>query len=166
MKTDAVNAVIAGLRDTSVAVVATLPEGKLRQLVVALGNHDEFVHVPVCREEEAIGVVCGAYLAGKRAVMVCMSAGVLTCPNALVTLSLAAQIPVAMVVGYSGGLSEDVWLHTPLGLYLEPVLDALHIPYREASSADQAREVVAEIVEWSYKARRPAAALLNREALR
>lgn len=166
MQREAAKAIIAGLRAAEVDVVATLPEGKLRQLVEEIRQYPEFTSVALSREEEGVGVVTGAYLCGKRAVMVCMSAGVLTLPNALVTVSLSHETPLPMIVGYSGGLSEQVWLHTIHGVYLEPVLRAMGIPFRELSSLAETTDAVKEVVSWSYLARRPAALLLNRELLR
>jgi sulfopyruvate decarboxylase TPP-binding subunit len=166
MRTEAAEAIVEGLRAAKVEVVATLPEGKLRDLVLEIGREPSFTSVSLSREEEGVGVVTGAYLAGKRAAMVCMSAGVLTLGNALVTLSLSHETPMPLIVGYSGGFSEQVWLHTIHGLYLEPMLRGLGVPYRELSNLDDTTEAIGEVVSWSYLARRPAALLLNRELLR
>ena len=70
METDAAKAsaaaIVTGLKKTGIDFVATLPDEKMVELIRAVEKDPGFKHVPLCREEEGIGICAGAYLAGKR----------------------------------------------------------------------------------------------------
>jgi len=118
-------AIVAGLKKAGIDFVATLPEGKTFELTCAVERDNDLTHVPLCREEEGIGICAGAYLAGKKTAIIMQNAGFLNSCNALTTTSLQLQIPILMLIYYAGDIGDRGF--TTLGAVTEPVLQALGV---------------------------------------
>jgi sulfopyruvate decarboxylase subunit alpha len=116
-------AILAGLKNAGINFIATLPDEKMLELIRAVEKDPAIKHVPLCREEEGIGICAGAYLAGKRAAIIMQNAGFLNSCNALTTTSLQFQIPVLMLIYYAGDIGDRGF--TTLGAVTEPVLQAM-----------------------------------------
>ena len=121
-KTSAV-AILAGLKKAGIDFIATLPDEKMLELIRAVERDTELKHVPLCREEEGIGICAGAYLAGKKTAIIMQNAGFLNSCNALTTTSLQFQIPILMLIYYAGDIGDRGF--TTLGSVTEPVLQAM-----------------------------------------
>src|SRR5207237_8972978 len=76
-------AIVAGLKKAGIDFVATLPDEKIAEVIRAVETERELKHVPLCREEEGIGICAGAYLAGKKTALIMQNAGFLNSCNAL-----------------------------------------------------------------------------------
>jgi sulfopyruvate decarboxylase subunit alpha len=63
-------AIVAGLKKAGIDFVATLPDEKMLGLIRAIEKDTDLKHVPLCREEEGIGICAGAYLAGRKTAIV------------------------------------------------------------------------------------------------
>ena len=85
-------------------MVATLPDEKMVAVIRAVDQDGELKHVPLCREEEGIGICAGAYLAGKKTALIMQNAGFLNSCNALTTTSLQFQIPTLLLIYYAGDI--------------------------------------------------------------
>jgi len=58
--------IVAGLKKAGINFIATLPDEKMLEVIRAVERDPDLKHVPLCREEEGIGICAGAYLAGNR----------------------------------------------------------------------------------------------------
>lgn len=116
-------AIVAGLKKAGIDFVATLPDEKLLGLIRAIEKDTDIKHVPLCREEEGIGICAGAYLAGRKTAIIMQNAGFLNSCNALTTTSLQFQIPLLMLIYYAGDIGDQGF--TTLGSVTEPVLEAM-----------------------------------------
>jgi len=121
--TQAAAAILAGLKKAGIDFVATLPDEKMLELIRAVERDTELKHVPLCREEEGIGICAGAYLAGRKTAIIMQNAGFLNSCNALTTTSLQFQIPILMLIYYAGDIGDRGF--TTLGSVTEPVLQAM-----------------------------------------
>lgn len=108
----------------------------------------------------------GAYLGGKVPAMIMMDAGLLACSNALTVLAVQAGIPMLLLVGYSGGLGEPYFMHTPLGRVVEPLLNALGLVYTVAERADTVGDKLVRANTLAHSSKRPVVVLLDGECLR
>ncbi len=93
------------------------------ELIRAVERDRDIIHVPLCREEEGIGICAGAYLAGRKTAIIMQNAGFLNSCNALTTTSLQFQIPLLMLIYYAGDIGDRGF--TTLGAVTEPVLQAM-----------------------------------------
>ena len=116
-------AILDGLKKAGIDFIATLPDEKMLELIRAVEKDTAVKHVPLCREEEGIGICAGAYLAGKRPAIIMQNAGFLNSCNALTTTSLQFQIPILMLIYYAGDIGDRGF--TTLGAVTEPVLHAM-----------------------------------------
>ncbi len=166
MRSDVAVRIRDAMKQAGVNFVATLPENNLEPLVALFRDDADVIHVPLAREEEGIGVCTGAYLGGKVPGAIMMDAGLLACSNALTVLANQAGIPMLLVVGYSGGLGERYFMHTPLGRVVEPVISALGIVCTVADRADVGAGKIARANVLAHSSKRPVVVLLDDECLR
>ena len=156
-------AILTGLKKAGINFIATLPDEKMLELIRAVERDTDIKHVPLCREEEGIGICAGAYLAGKRTAIIMQNAGFLNSCNALTTTSLQFQIPILMLIYYAGDIGDRGF--TTLGLVTEPVLQAMgfrsYVLRRREDIDDTLRG--AEILADDSK--RPVAILLTKAVL-
>lgn len=155
--------ILRGLKRAGVSLVASVPDASLAKLCDGLDASNEFVHVPLSREEEGVGICTGAYLAGRRCALMMQNAGLLNACNGLTTTALQFEIPMLLLVlyaGYRGDMSFP-----QLGQVTEPVLSALRIPYYVLEDLDKADDLIAGAVIQAYNARKPVAILLSKAVL-
>jgi len=155
--------ILTALKDAGVNVVASLPDRGLVRVVEALFQDNEIRHVPLSREEEGVGICTGAYLTGKRCALVMQNGGLLNACNALATTALQFQIPMLLVVLYSGARGDPAF--PVLGQVTEPVLDALSIPYHQIERIEDAPAVIGGALVQAYNMKKPVAVLLHKRIL-
>lgn len=126
---------VDALKRTDVELVAYLPDTTLDPLVEAAADDDAFETVLVSREEEAVGVLAGAWLGGVRGVLVCQSSGLANTFNALGSLAVPARIPFLGVVTRRGDLGEFNLAQVPAGYNLDRLLDDVGV--RNHAVADE-----------------------------
>jgi sulfopyruvate decarboxylase subunit alpha len=156
-------AILACLRRSGVRVIASLPDAALALLIEEVEKNREFIHIPLTREEEGVGVCAGAYLAGHRTALIMQNAGLLNSCNGLATTALQFEIPMLLIVLYAGGHADMAF--PQLGQVTEPVLSALNIPYYILSRADDAESLVSGALVQAYNAKKPVAVLVRKAAL-
>lgn len=157
------NILLRSLQRAGVDFVASLPDAFLVHVIEGLDASNEFLHLPVTREEEGIGICTGAYLGGRRSCMVMQNAGLLNAANALTTTALQIEIPMLLLVLYAGGRGDMSF--PMLGQVTEGVIGALGIPYYIPDSIDQVPDLVAGAVVQTYNAKKPVAVVLHKSVL-
>ncbi len=155
--------ILTALKDAGVNVVASLPDRSLVQVVEALFQDNEIRHVPLSREEEGVGICAGAYFTGQRCALVMQNGGLLNSCNALATTALQFQIPMLLVVLYSGAHGDAAF--PVLGQVTEPVLDALAIPDHQIERIEDAAAVIGGALVQAYNMKKPVAVLLHKRIL-
>jgi sulfopyruvate decarboxylase subunit alpha len=154
------------LVEAGVDFVATLPEGNFQPLIARIQTDPRLTHVPLAREEEGVGICAGAYLGGMHPALLIMNAGFLDSTNALATLNLMSGIPLLLLIGYSGGMSEFLWMHSQVGVLTEPVLRAMGIVYERAEKLSEVKAQIFDAHMLAGITMRPVALVLNKECLR
>lgn len=87
------------------------------------------------REDAALGVAAGAYLGGKRGVVVMQNSGLGVSLNALGSLHLLYEVPVLLLVTWRGFQGKDAPEHLVMGDVLPRLLDLFGIPHRAPDAA-------------------------------
>ncbi len=155
--------IVAGLKKAGIDFVATLPDEKMLELIRAVERDPTLKHVPLCREEEGIGICAGAYLAGKKTALIMQNAGFLNSCNALTTTSLQFQIPALLLIYYAGDIGDRGF--TTLGSVTEPVLQALGIRSYLLRRVDDCEEILRGAQVLADDSKKPVAVLLTKTAL-
>ena len=94
------------LKRHDVRLVTYVPDNVLRPLIDAVHADPFFTAFSVAREEEAVGIVSGAWMGGLRGIVLMQTCGFATLPNAIASLAVPFQIPVLMMVSERGTLGE------------------------------------------------------------
>ena len=115
--------------DCGISLVATLPDGWITQLITRFACDARFRHVAVNREELAIGLCSGAYLSGTGAFALMGASGFLTCIYAITKINYTYQIPLLIGITLRGRPGDRAKFHQSNGLYLEPVIAAIDMPF-------------------------------------
>jgi sulfopyruvate decarboxylase subunit alpha len=156
-------AIVSGLKNAGIDFVATLPDEKMLDLIRAVEIDSNFKHVPLCREEEGIGICAGAYLAGKRTALIMQNAGFLNSCNALTTTSMQFQIPALLLIYYAGDIGDRGF--TTLGAVTEPVLQGMGIRYYVLRRRDEIDVTLRGAQILAEDSKKPVAVLLTKSVL-
>lgn len=154
-------AVVSALKQHDVRTVASLPDTAISPLIDRIETEEFFTLVEVTREEQAVGVVSGAWLGHERGAVLCQSSGLATTINALTSLSKPARIPFVGLVTRRGGLGEFNLAQVPFGYNLPTVLDTLGIRNHSVTAASDVQTVVAKAVQTAFSTEEPYVLLLE-----
>ena len=89
-------------------------------------------YVGAACEGEAVGIAAGAWLAGRRSVVMCQNSGLGNAVNPLTSLSFPFRIPALLIVTWRGqpGIGDEPQ-HELMGQITQALLDTMRIPHRD-----------------------------------
>lgn len=96
------------LRRSGVDFFVSVPCKLLDGLIRTLEGADDVIYTPVTREEEGLGILAGAWLAGRRPAIVMQNSGFGNSINAVQSLLRYYRIPVVFVVSHRGSEGEPI----------------------------------------------------------
>lgn len=155
---DPIDAVVAGLDDADVSVVAHLPCGQARGLFARLDDAFDTLHVT--REEEAVGVLAGTAMAGTRCALVMQSSGLGNAMNVLTTLTESYELPLPLIVSHRGHAQDWNPAQRPQGRRTPYWLKSLEAAPREPPPAE-VRPAVRDAVDAAFEQQRITSVLLG-----
>lgn len=147
--------VLSALRRADVETVAYLPDGAVAPLVERIETADDLTAVRVTREEQAVGVLSGAWLGGQRGALVCQSSGLANTLNAVGSLNLPARIPFLGVVTRRGDLGEFNLAQVPFGYNGPRILDEMGVRNRSIEADDDVERTVEAAARSAYSTAEP-----------
>lgn len=154
-------AVVSALKKHDVRTVASLPDTAISPLIERMETDDFFTLIQVTREEQAVGVVSGAWLGHERGAVLCQSSGLATAINALASLSKPARIPFVGLVTRRGGLGEFNLAQVPFGYNMPQLLDTLGIRNLSVTAGADVQTVVGKAVQTAFATEEPYILLLE-----
>jgi len=166
MQETAVQQVIEGLKEAGVSVVCYLPDSLLKELYPALDQDPEIRTIPVTNEGEGAAICGGVWLSGKRAALIMENSGLRAATEHLARLGLGSGIPVIMLMSYRGDLGENNWWAIPHGQTMEPILQALRVPYRLVYEEEKIKRAILDAYESAYTAYYHTAVVLSGSIVR
>jgi sulfopyruvate decarboxylase subunit alpha len=152
MQQDVVDEIIAGLKAAGVSIVCYLPDSLFKELYPALDRDPDIRTIPVTNEGEGAAICGGVFLSGKRAALIMENSGLRASIEPLARMGMGAGIPVIMLMSYRGDLGENNWWAVPHGMTMEPLLEAMRIPYRIVTERGEIGRAISDAFEWSYAA--------------
>jgi len=153
------------LASCGVKLIASLPDNWLTNVIDTVKQDERFVHVPVNREESAIGLCSGAYMGAMGSAALMGASGFMTVIYALTKINYTYEIPIFVMATLRGAVGDHHKHHVSNGLYLLPVLDAINMPYAIIDKPDE----ISLISQCYYHTRilsRPMVVLFTRNLLR
>jgi len=115
--------------ECGISLVASLPDGWITSLISQYAGDARFRHVAVNREESAIGLCSGAFFSGIGTFALMGASGFLTCIYAITKINYTYQIPLLIGITLRGRPGDRAKFHRSNGLYLEPVIAAIDMPF-------------------------------------
>jgi sulfopyruvate decarboxylase alpha subunit len=151
------------LRRNDIRTFATVPDYIVSHVLEPLWADRECHVVTVTREEEGVGLLSGAWLAGRRGALLMQNSGLGNSVNALASLNVAAQIPIVLVISHRGDLGEFNPAQVPMGQATGPVLDALGIRHVKPASIAELESQADGLIKLAYTRLLPVAFVLPPE---
>ncbi len=158
-------AIIEQIADCGVELVASLPDNWLADVIRGIEADERFRHVPVNREESAIGLCSGAFFGGKGSLALMGASGLMTLVYAITKINYTYEVPVCILITLRGAPGDHHKHHVSNGLYLLPVLEAMSLTYMIIDSGDRIPDIK-RAYDHSRTISRPVVAILTRDVLR
>jgi len=119
--------------------------------------------IRVCKEDEGIGICAGLAYTGRRALLLIQQTGMLDSINAIRGVAVEYALPICMMVGLlekEPGVPPRQSRRYGVRI-VEPILDAMSIPYHEIET-DEDTGVIKPAIDEAYAAGRPVVMLIGR----
>ena len=158
---DSSQAVYKGLKKAGIDFMVSLPCVNLGKIIEMAENDPDVIHVPVTREEEGFGICAGAYLGGKKPVILMQNSGLGNSVNVLASLYKLYKLPILMIMSHRGTEGEFMSAQIPMGEATPGVLDALEIAYILPKTPEEAFKLIPEAWLMAEMADSPLAMLLD-----
>ena len=153
--------VLDTLKRNEVKLITYVPDRVLTPLIANLHADPCFTTFPTAREEEAVGVVSGAWMGGLRGAVLMQTSGFGTLGNVLASLAVPYQIPLIMIVSERGTLGEFNWGQALVCRTMRPVLDALAVEHHTITRLDELGFILDRSIKQAVATQAPVALILS-----
>jgi len=175
LRTDAEGAASAGGDQWPAAVYRILKAANVRQMAyVPDAGHSTLIDLfstdpavasnVLTTEEEGIAIAAGAWLGGRRSVLLMQSSGVGNCINML-SLMAIGRFPLLMLVTMRGEWAEFNPWQVPMGRATQPALEAIGVRVMRADTADDLVDTVEAAAALAFEADQQIAVLMGQRLL-
>jgi sulfopyruvate decarboxylase alpha subunit len=149
------------LKANDIRLVTYVPDRVLTPLIESVHADAFFTAFVTTREEEALGIVTGAWMGGMRGAVLMQTSGFATLPNALASLAVPYQIPLLMLISERGTLGEFNLGQALVCRTMRPVLDALGIEQHTITRLDELDFIVDRSIKQAMATQAPCALILS-----
>ncbi|MBI78376.1 MAG: hypothetical protein CMM53_11455 [Rhodospirillaceae bacterium] len=156
--------IVNQLAESGISLIASLPDDWVADLIKVVEVDSRFKHVPVNREESAIGLCSGTYFSKTYSAAVMGASGMLTCIYAITKINYTYEIPMFFLVSMRGAIGDTAKYQISNGIYFFDVLNTIGLPYKVLESREQLSEIP-RVHRHSRVYNRPSAVILSRELL-
>jgi len=149
------------LKANAVRLFTYVPDRVLTPLIEAIQADSEITSLAASREEEALGILSGAWMAGMFGVLAMQTSGFATLPNALASLAVPYQIPLVMVISERGTLGEFNLGQALVCRTMRPVLDSLAMEHHTITRLDELEFTLDRSIKQAVATQAPCALILS-----
>ena len=149
------------LKRNEVRLVPYVPDKVLTPLIKSLHADPYFTTFAASREEEAVGIVSGAWMGGTRGAVLMQTSGFATLANVLASLAMPYQIPLIMFVSERGTLGEFNYGQSLVCRTMRPVLDSLAMEHHTCTRLDEFEFIVDRSIKQAVTTQAPVALILS-----
>jgi len=142
MKEKVAELVRDALKEAGIDTIVTLPDSRLKELYPLLAADSDFRYIPVTNEGEGVSIAAGFWLGGKNPVMLMENSGFRVACEPLARLGLTHGIPVLMILSDVGVIGEKNWWGVAHGITMEPLLEAMRVPYMVVKYKSEVKEAI------------------------
>ncbi|MBI4273471.1 MAG: decarboxylase [Rhizobiales bacterium] len=149
------------LKANDVRLVSYVPDNVLTPLISAAVADNYFASVGAAREDEALGMVAGAWMGGLRGCVMMQTSGFGVIPNALASLIVPYQIPAILIISERGTLGEFNAGQVLVNRTMRPVLDSLAVTHHTITDPGSLTFVVDRSIKQAVATQCPVALILS-----
>ena len=157
--------ILEGLKEAGVTIVTALPESLLGDFYRSVETDPDIRYIKVSNEQDMPGILAGVYLGGKRAVMFMENSGLRQACEPITRFAFNNHLPLVMMMAYRGDWGEHNWWGIPHGQTMEPILNALRIPYRIARRLDEIKPIIKRGIRHAESSQWPVAIIFSGECV-
>ena len=144
--------------------VAIVPDAGHADLIHLCESDKKMSVIRLTSEEQGVSLLGGAWLGGKKGVLLMQSSGVGNCINML-SLSTSCQFPLLILVTMRGDHAEFNPSQVPMGDATETVLAAMGVLVRRADTHEDVVQEVSGALRMTYNTFRPMAVLIGQKVI-
>jgi len=141
-----------------------VPCSILKDVINYLSKDTDIPYIPATREDEALGIATGAYLAGKKPVVLMQNSGLGNSIGALSSLDLLYEIPILLLISWRGYQGKDAPEHLIMGKSTTKLLEGIGVPAKILPKED-AEKTILNAVKTMEERSLPTAILVRRGAI-
>jgi sulfopyruvate decarboxylase alpha subunit len=153
--------VLQTLKRNDIRLVPYVPDRVLTTLIKNIHADPFFTTFPTAREEEAVGIVSGAWMAGLKGAVLMQTSGFATLANVLASLAIPYQIPLIMFVSERGTLGEFNYGQSLVCRTMRPVLESLAMEHHTCTRLDEFEFIVDRSIKQAITTQAPVALILS-----
>jgi sulfopyruvate decarboxylase alpha subunit len=153
--------VVSCLKAAEIRFINYLPDAMGEQILRLARQDPAFELLPLAREEEGVGVVCGQALGGVRGVLVMPVSGLGNSLNALASLAIPYKFPLPMVIAHRGDLGEFNQAQIVMGQTAPEILHSFRIPFFELKREEEVEKITSGALRMTYASEGPVAILIS-----
>lgn len=153
--------VLATLKANDVRLVVYVPDRVFTPLIKGIHADPFFNAFAATREEEALGIITGAWMGGLRGAVLMQTSGFGTIPNALASLVVPCQIPALIFVSERGTLGEFNLGQAMVCKTMRPVLDSLGVEHHTVTRHDELAFIIDRSIKQAVATQAPVAFILS-----
>ena len=152
------------LKRHDIRQVALVPDAGHSRLIRRCEADAQMRVVSLTTEEEGIGLLLGAWLGGKKGVLLMQSSGVGNCVNML-SLAILHRTPMPMLVTMRGDFGEFNPAQVPMGNATQTVLEAMGTLVKRADRPEDVVPTADATIRLAFNTYRPTATLIGQRVL-
>ena len=149
------------LKDNDIRLISYVPDNVLTPLLKGVSADNYFLAIGATREDEAIGTVTGAYMAGLRGAVMMQTSGFALLSNTLASLVMPYQIPAIMVISERGTMGEFNIGQSLVARTMRPALDTLGIVHHTLTDQATMPFIVDSSIKQAFSTQAPVAFILS-----
>ncbi|HEY3166358.1 MAG TPA: hypothetical protein VGK57_03955 [Candidatus Binatia bacterium] len=161
MNTEAAKEALNALVDSGIDFAACLPDSAFQELYMPLSAESKIDYVQVANEGDGVGICMGAWLGGKKPVLIMENTGFAVTPYALMRGPIPFGVPMLLLIAYRGGFHDQRWFSVPMGWGTAPLLEAMRISYEFVTRTEDVRTAVNGAVKSMNSIQAPVAVILG-----
>ena len=149
------------LKDNEVRLVSYVPDNVITPLLKGVTSDNYFMSVGATREDEAVGIVTGAWMGGVRGAVMMQTSGFAVIPNVLASLVVPSNVPAVLVVSERGALGEFNIGQVLVSRTMRPTLDAIAVTHHTLDDIDTMNFVVDRALKQAFATLSPVVFILS-----
>ena len=153
--------ILATLKANDVKLVVYVPDRVFTPLIKGIHADPFFTSFAATREEEALGIITGAWMGGMRGAVLMQTSGFGTIPNALASLVVPSQIPALLFVSERGTLGEFNLGQALVCKTMRPVLNSLAVENITITRQDELEFIVDRSIKQAVATQAPVTFILS-----